>query len=67
VSKTPESERRQSGQADRRRNSRGGRRGSDPHFNWRRLAWLFAAYATYLSIRSFPANVRRLFRRQTTT
>jgi len=51
---------------DRRRNSRSGRRTNDPHvsWHWRRLAWLFAAYAVYLSVRSLPATVERRFRRQ---
>jgi len=51
--------------ADRRRYSRSGRRASDPHmtWRWRRLAWLFAGYAFYLSVRSLPASVKRLFRR----
>jgi len=49
--------------ADRRKRSRSGRRASDPHVNWRRLAWLFAAYALYLSVRSLPETVRNLFNR----
>ena len=49
--------------SDRRKNSRGGRRSGDPHKNWRSLAWLFAAYATYLSVRSLPATLRRMFKR----
>ncbi len=54
--------------ADRRRNSRGGRRTADPRTNWRwrRLAWLFAAYAVYVSVRSLPATVRNYFKRPTT-
>jgi hypothetical protein len=48
---------------DRRRHSRGGRRDNDPRTNWRRVAWLFAAYAAYVSIRSLPANVKTFFRR----
>ena len=56
-------ERRGSERDDRRKNSRGGRRTSDPRVNWRRLAWLFAAYATYLSVRQIPATIRRLFKR----
>jgi hypothetical protein len=51
---------------DRRKRSRSGRRGSDPHVNWRRIAWLFAAYAAYLSVRSLPSTVRNLFKRTTT-
>jgi hypothetical protein len=49
--------------SDRRKHSRSGRRSSDPHVNWRRLTWLFAAYALYLSVRSLPETVRRLIRR----
>jgi hypothetical protein len=54
--------------AERRRNSRGGRRTSDPHTNWRwrRLAWLFAAYAVYVSVRSLPATVKSYFARKHT-
>ena len=44
---------------DRRRHSRSGRRAGDPHSNWRRIAWLFAAYATYLSVRSLTSTVQR--------
>ena len=61
--KTPESDRRGTDRADRRKNSRSGRRATDPRVNWRRLTWVFAGYALYLSIRSFPEAVRRLFRR----
>jgi hypothetical protein len=57
-------ERRRATGADRRRYSRSGRRATDPHFNWRRVAWLFAAYAVYLSIRSLPSVVRKFFRRE---
>jgi len=52
-------ERRRTPGADRRRNSRSGRRAADPHTNWRRVAWLFLAYATVLSIRSLPATMTR--------
>jgi hypothetical protein len=54
--------------ADRRQKSRGGRRTSDPHnsWRWRRLAWLFAAYAVYWSIRSLPSTVKRFFNRTAT-
>jgi len=45
---------------DRRKNSRSGRRAKDPHTNWRRLAWLFGAYAIYLSVRSLPDAVKSL-------
>jgi len=53
---------------DRRKNPRGGRRPSDPHTNWRwrRLAWLFAAYAIYLSARALPATVKNYFTRKRT-
>jgi hypothetical protein len=57
------SDRRHTVSGDRRRNSRSGRRTSDPHTNWRRIAWLFAAYAVYLSIRSLPTTVKRFFQR----
>jgi hypothetical protein len=63
--KTPESERRGTDRGDRRKHSRSGRRASDPHVNWRRLTWVFAGYALYLSIRSLPDTVRRLLRRRT--
>jgi hypothetical protein len=52
---------------DRRRNSRSGRRDGDPHVNWRRLAWLFAAYAVYVSVRSLPTAVKKMFHRAPTT
>jgi len=52
---------------DRRKHSRSGRRATDPHVNWRRLAWLFGAYALCLSIRSLPAHVLKFFRRGTPT
>ena len=54
---TPTRERRGAVRNDRRKLSRSGRRANDPHTNWRRLAWLFAAYATYLSIRSLPHSL----------
>jgi hypothetical protein len=54
------------GSTDRRKYSRSGRRKSDPHTNWRRIAWLFAAYAAYLSVRQLPETVRNLFKRTTT-
>lgn len=63
VAKTSEIDRRGSDRGDRRKYSRSGRRASDPHVNWRRLTWVFAGYALYLSIRSLPETVRRLFRR----
>jgi len=54
---------------DRRKKSRGGRRATDPRneWRWRRLAWLFAAYAVYWSIRSLPATVKSYFKRTTPT
>jgi len=53
---------------DRRKNSRGGRRNNDPRTNWRwrRLAWLFAAYAVYLSVRSLPVTVKSFLGRTKT-
>jgi len=60
VTELPSVERRDGTRADRRKNSRSGRRTTDPHFNWRRIAWMFAAYAAYVSVRSLPATVRRL-------
>ena len=67
ATRNPSRDRRTVG-ADRRRNSRGGRRAADPHtdWRWRRLAWLFAAYAVYLSVRSLPATVKNYFKRRTT-
>jgi hypothetical protein len=64
---TSSSDRRTDG-SDRRRNSRGGRRTSDPHtdWRWRRLAWLFAAYAVFVSLRSLPDAVKNYFKRRTT-
>jgi hypothetical protein len=56
---TASRDRRGAPRGDRRKNSRSGRRAGDPHTNWRRLAWLFAAYATYLSIRSLSATMKR--------
>ena len=57
------SERRGARGGDRRKNSRSGRRDGDPRVNWRRIAWLFAAYAVYLSVRSLPATVKQIFTR----
>ncbi len=59
-------ERRQA-HGDRRKNSRSGRRKSDPRveWRWRRIAWLFAAYAAFLSVRSLPESVRKFFARST--
>jgi hypothetical protein len=47
--------------SDRRRNSRSGRRATDPRVNWGRAAWRFGAYALYLSARSLPASVKKFF------
>jgi hypothetical protein len=59
-------ERRAAVRTDRRKYSRSGRRGNDPHVNWRRLAWLFAGYALFMSLRSLPSTVKkRLFDRRT--
>jgi hypothetical protein len=58
-------ERRAEGRDDRRKTSRSGRRSSDPHGNWRRVTWLFASYGIYMSVRSLPAPIKRLFTRQT--
>jgi hypothetical protein len=60
-------ERRAEGRADRRRTSRSGRRASDPHVNWRRIAWLFAVYAVFMSVRSLPSTVKRFFSRESST
>jgi hypothetical protein len=57
------SDRRWSGGPDRRRHSRSGRRKTDPHMDWRRIAWLFGAYAACMSVRSLTANVWKLFKR----
>jgi hypothetical protein len=72
TSPVPKADRRANRRTDRRKRSRSGRRSGDPHTNWRRVAWLFAAYAAFLSIRSFPTamtralpeRVKRLFRRE---
>jgi len=39
---------------------------NDPHveWHWRRLAWLFAAYALFVSVRSLPASVKQYLQRQ---
>jgi hypothetical protein len=58
-------ERRTSVATDRRRRSRSGRRASDPRTNWRRVAWLFGAYAVWVSVRALPSTIRRLWRRET--
>ena len=52
-------ERRAAVRTDRRKYSRSGRRGNDPHVNWRRWAWLFAAYALVMSLRSLPSTVKK--------
>jgi hypothetical protein len=56
-------ERREGRRNDRRKNPRNGRRATDPRFNWRRVAWLFASYAVVVSFRTLPSTVRRLFQR----
>jgi hypothetical protein len=58
------SERREGRRNDRRKNPRNGRRSTDPRFNWRRVAWLFAGYALFVSIRALPSSLRRLFERR---
>jgi hypothetical protein len=63
VSEPATAERRVADRRDRRANSRSGRRKGDPRMNWRRIAWLFGAYAAYLSVRSIPASLKRLLRR----
>ena len=63
----PERRREPSG-PDRRRHSRSGRRSSDPHvstWHWRRIAWLFGAYVTYVSVRTLPTTIRKIFRSTT--
>jgi hypothetical protein len=64
---TRSSERRGVG-SDRRKQSRGGRRATDPRtaWRWRRLAFLFAAYAVLWSLRSLPETVKRYVKRTTT-
>jgi len=63
---TPVPERRTAVRTDRRKYSRSGRRGNDPHVNWRRLVWLFAGYGLFMSLRSLPSNLKkRLFERST--
>ena len=75
--KIPVPDRRAPNRSDRRKHSRSGRRASDPRNNWRKIAWLFAAYAAYLSVRSLPEavkhavpatvdRVKKLFKRETT-
>jgi hypothetical protein len=51
--------------ADRRKYARSGRRSGDPRRSsrWRRIMWLFAAYAAYLGIRSVPAKIQQRFKR----
>jgi len=64
-------DRRSQNSIDRRRNSRSGRRKNDPHlsqWHWRRVAWLFAASAAFMSLRrSVPATVKRVLTRRRTT
>jgi hypothetical protein len=52
---------RRQNRGDRRKRSRSGRRASDPSvgWHWRRIAWLFAAYAAILSVRSLPQTVKK--------
>jgi hypothetical protein len=57
----PARERRAAARTDRRKHSRSGRRVKDPHFHWRRLAWLFVGYALFVSVRSLPATLRQKF------
>jgi hypothetical protein len=65
---TPTAERRAGTRTDRRKHSRNGRRGNDPHRNWWRLVWLFAGYALYVSARSLPAGIKdKIFKRSTLT
>jgi hypothetical protein len=61
-STVPTSDRRRSGSSDRRQHPRNGRRKTDPHVDWRRIAWLFGAYAVYMSVRSLPAHVWKFFK-----
>jgi len=63
---TPTPERRAIERDDRRKHSRSGRRTTDPHVNWRRVAWLFAVYAIHLSVRSLPSTVWKFFTGETT-
>jgi hypothetical protein len=60
-STVPTPERRGAFRSDRRKQSRSGRRAQDPRVHWRRLAWLFAGYAIYLSIRALPRTLRQKF------
>ncbi|HEV8347853.1 MAG TPA: hypothetical protein VGQ16_14855 [Vicinamibacterales bacterium] len=59
-------ERRATSRTDRRKHPRSGRRASDPHFNWRRIGWLFAVYAVFLSLRSLPSAIKKCFANQNT-
>jgi hypothetical protein len=58
-------ERRSLDRRDRRKHSRSGRRADDPRTTWRRVYWLFGAYALYLSVRKIPSTIRRFWRRET--
>jgi hypothetical protein len=63
-------ERRTKDSTDRRKHSRSGRRKYDPHtyaWQWRRVAWLFAASAAFMSFRTVPAAFKRLLTRRRTT
>jgi hypothetical protein len=66
VSFSERSSNRRGWSGDRRKNSRSGRRDGDPRVNWRRVAWLFAAYAVLVSIRLLPTTVKRLVTRNRT-
>jgi len=63
---TPTTERRTNDRIDRRKQSRSGRRTTDPHMNWRRIAWLFGAYAICLSVRALPSTVWKFFKNEST-
>jgi hypothetical protein len=58
-------ERRSLDRRDRRKSSRSGRRAEDPRTSWRRVYWLFGAYALYLSVRKIPSALRRFWHRET--
>jgi len=63
VAVNPFDNERRAGAGDRRRHSRSGRRASDPHTNWRGIAWLFALYAAYVSLRTLPSTIKERLRR----
>jgi len=66
---TTASDRRLANGGDRRKNSRAGRRAGESNGSrrWRRVAWVFAAYALCVSVRSVPSAIRKAFSRKTTT